>query len=360
MVLKSSKSQLLAIVFCFLACLGWGLNSFLLNWRVYLDANSSEKRNQPVAISIMLTAIANSLCGVVYIIIILIQRPIRPIKANSAFWAMITGIFYAIGANFYILSADAGLPTSIAAPVTGLHILLPPLYTMLRYREYISIKTTAGFLLSLSSLALFSGLVSETGNLSISPGEWITCGVTIMAWGIGLITQDRATKDISSKLFAHVNLSLIFGSIMYNVICALFVSTSDIRERSNWIPFDMSHVLMVSSSLCEGLGNGFFTICLYFAEDFNLMVALSSLNFVIPAILDIVFLNEQASWNVMLGLFFACIGFVTLSLEATKSVIKHPIKSTRTKTHIVTRSDDLVEQRIVIGENTPLLGKCAA
>jgi len=308
----------------------------------------------------MLVAIGNSLCGVVYIIIILIQRPIKPIKANSAFWAMITGVLYAIGINFYILSADAGLPASIAAPVTGLHILLPPLYTMLRYRECIGIKTSAGFLLSLSSLTLFSGLVSETGNLSISAGEWITCGVTILAWGIGFITQDIATKTIPSKLFGHINLYLIFGSIIYSVICALFVSTLDIRERSNWIPFDMSHVLMISSSLCGGLASGFFTICLYFADDFNLMVALSSLNFVIPAILGIVFLNEQASWNILLGLFFACVGLVTLSWEAKDSVIKRPIKSARTKIHIITRSVDLIEHSIVNGENTPLLGKCAA
>lgn len=77
---------------------------------------------------------------------------------------------------------------------------------------------------------------------------------------------------------------------------------------------------MISATLCASLGSGSFFVCLYYADDVNLMVALSSLCITIPSSLGIFILHEQATWNVIVGLLCALAGMIILSTEANEEL----------------------------------------
>jgi len=61
-------------------------------------------------------------------------------------------------------------------------------------------------------------------------------------------------------------------------------------------------------------------VCFSYADDVNLMVALSSLGITIPAILGIWVLYEQATWNIILGIFCDLAGMIILSIEVNREV----------------------------------------
>ena len=144
-----------------------------------------------------------------------------------------------------------------------------------------------------------------------------------------MITQGEAGKDVTFKQFPQLNAWITVGFAGSCVMYACAVSVSDVEERSFWVPLGVDQILMLSSSFCGNLGVGFFSLCLCYAEDFNLMVALSSLYIVIPAILGILVLDEAATWNIFIGLFLALAGMMVLSFQAHEAIINSPIHNGR-------------------------------
>jgi len=288
-----------------------------MNWRAYLDQKREITQAQPMAVSVFFTGIGAITADLMFIAV-WPQRPFKWINKRSAIWSVVTGLFYSFGTYQYVASADNNVPASIVGPISGLNVLVPPVWHVIFHRECISLTTGMGFALSLLSLFLFSGLWFETGSYKISTAVWLNfIGITL-GWGIGLIVQGVAGNGVSFKQFPQVNTCMAIGYAIGSAIFACAINASDIAKPSSWIPFGVNQILALSATVCSGLALGFFSLCLCFADDFNLMVALSSLHIVIPAVLGIFVLHEPARWNVLLGLVLALTGLITLSLEATQ------------------------------------------
>lgn len=107
-----------------------------------------------------------------------------------------------------------------------------------------------------------------------------------------MVLQGEAGTGISFKQFPQLNAGIAIGYLFGSVTIACIENVSDITNPSNWIPFGVDQILSLSSTIFNGLAIGSFSLCLCYADDFNLMVALSSLNIVIPAIFGIILLHE--------------------------------------------------------------------
>jgi len=312
---EPKKNLVISLFFCFLACVFWGLDTFCINWRAYHDKEVGNGVNQPLAVSFVLVSVGMCLSTVLFMIV-WPQRPFEWMTPKQAFWSLVTGSFYAVGTIFYIFSANAGMSASVAAPLTGLHIAIPPFYYSVYHRECVSYKMAMGYVCSLCSLVLYSGALSGGSSGKITSMEWVFCILVIIGWGNGLVTQDVAGSGMLFKQFPQSQTWFTIGFVSLCCIFALAVGPNDIGTRSNWIPPNVDEGLMILASLCCGLGTGFFTICVSYAEDLNLVVGISSMFVTIPTVLGLVFLHEPASWNVILGLFFVCCGMIFLSSEA--------------------------------------------
>jgi len=312
----TTKRLLLSLLFCFGTILGWGFGCFFNNWRAYRDAQSTDKENQPIAVSSILTGLGIVIANIIFMAIWQ-QRPIEWIKPSNAIWMMLTGCGYCIGMDYYILAANKGAPASITGPITGLHVLVPPIWYVLFYRQCLGMKTVIGFTLSLSSLFLFSGLLSESNEtFKITAIDWLVFLASVLGFGIGFIFQGEGAKGVSFKQFPQTFTFYTIGYNICSIIFACFMNASDITKRSNWVPFGVDHIITISSTVLTGTGAGLFSVCLVFADDLNLMVALSSLNIAIPAIFGILLLHETATWDIILGLVLALLGIIILSFEA--------------------------------------------
>jgi len=88
-------------------------------------------------------------------------------------------------------------------------------------------------MLSLVSLILFSGLLSESISYTISSREWLALAMVTLGWGIALITQAEAVKDIKFQQFPQIQLSYAFGYSFCSMVYALITSISDVTDPSN-------------------------------------------------------------------------------------------------------------------------------
>jgi len=218
-----------------------------------------------------------------------------------------------------MLAANSGMRASVTAPVTGLHIAVPPLWHMLTKRECISLKMTLGYICSFFSLVLYSGALSDTSDMpseKISGSEWVICFMGVLTWGIGLVTQDFAGGELLFQQFPQSQTWYTLGFAVFSFIVALAVGPSDLVKYSNWIPFTNDQGLMVLSTFFMGVGTGFFSLSMSYAEDLNLVVGLSSMFVTIPTVLGLFFLHEPATWNILFGLVLVCSCMAILSLEA--------------------------------------------
>lgn len=328
---ESTRRKLISLFFCFLACLLWGLETFFVNLRAYLDNLNGTDQNQPLAISFALIAIGEALSAIIFLIV-WPQRPFMWMHTKQACWSFVTGVFYAVGLIFYILAANAGMPASIVAPVSSLDITVPPLFHMIIKRQCVSWRMILGYMCALISITLYSGTLSGGENersQRITGGEWICCILIIISWGFGLLAQDVAGRDLLFRQFPQSQIWLSIGFFIACLIATLCVSPGILGERSSWIPLTVDQGLMVLSSFLDGAGTGFFTLCVSFADDLNLVVGFSSLYTTIPTVLGLVFLHEPATWNVLLGLFFVCCGVLILSQEAVNEDVT-PIRASVT------------------------------
>jgi len=314
----------ISLMFCFLAILGWGLGCFLINLRAYRDISGHAKVKQPLALSILFLGIGSALSAVMFLVV-WPQRPFVWIKPRSIFWSLCTGFLYGFGAIMYIVAANKGIPAIIEAPIGGLDVIVPTLWYMLYDRECIDTKTALGYFLSILSLFLFSGILSPASSFRISMGEWSTLLWMMLSAGTGTICQGEASKDVTLQQFPQLNTWMNVMFCLLCAICACVVSLNDVTNRCYWVSFSVDQILTTLSSICDNLGTGFFTLCFVYAEDFNLMIALSSFYIIIPGALGIVVLDEAPTWNVLLGLFLALAGIIVLSYEA-KDVIHSPIE----------------------------------
>jgi len=218
-----------------------------------------------------------------------------------------------------MLAANSGMGASVTAPITGLHIAVPPLWHMLTKRECISLKMALGYVCSFFSLVLYSGALSDTSHMpseKISGTEWVICFVSVLTWGIGLVTQGFAGGELLFQQFPQSQTWYTSGFSVFSFIVALAVGLRDVAKYSNWIPLTIDHGLMVLSTFFMGVGTGFFSLSVSCAEDLNLVVGLSSMFVTIPTLLGLFFLHEPPTVNVLFGLVLVCSGMAILSLEA--------------------------------------------
>lgn len=294
--------------------MGWGFACFFVNWRVYLEEIGEFETTQSVAASIIFAALGTIISTVIFLVF-WPQRPFQWIKPRSVFWSIVTGFVYSFGTYQYIVSAEMNIPANIAGPISGLHVLVPPMWYIVFYRKCLGAKTAAGFALSSASVLLFSGLLSDSISYNLSTSDCITLLLVFFPWGFGLIAQAEAGKGCTFKQFPQVNTFITVGYLIGYFIFACGVNASDITERSTWLPFGVDKIMSLAPTVSMSLGTGFFSVCLMLTEDTNVMVALTSLNITIPAILGIVILKEPATWNVILGVVLALLGIIILSFE---------------------------------------------
>jgi len=291
----------------------------MVNWRAYLDEHNTWHREQPLAVSVILACFGN-LIAMTVLSVIWPWRPLTWIKWDAAFGSCMAGVLMSFGMSMWIVSADQGLPADIGAPLTGLHNLVPPLWYWLYSRKCIAIKTVLGFTLSIVSLFLFSGLLSESISYTISYSEWLVIGMFCLVSGMAIVIQANSVTDTQFHQFPQIQISYGVGFTCCSIVYAFILSISDVFDPSNYKPFGVDQYLMIGSELSAGFGEGFFFVCLAYANDVSLMVALSSLYITIPAIFGVLLLDEEATWNIILGLLFALAAMIVLSLEVNEEV----------------------------------------
>lgn len=311
---KSTKRLLLSLLFCIASTLCWGLACFFVNWRVYLKDTGGAESSQSVAASLIFAGMGSMISNATFLLT-WPQRPFRWIKPLTAFWSFLTGVLFSFGTYQYIMSAEMNIPATIAGPISGLHILVPPLWYMGFYRRCLGVKTACGLMLSAVSVVLFSGVLSESVSYNMSKNDCVTLVLMFFTWGFGLVTQAEAGKVCTFKQFPQVNTFITIGYLAGYFTFACVVNASEITKRSTWLPFGVEKILALLPTVSMSLGTGFFSVCLLFTEDATMMVALTSTSITIPAILGIVILEEPATWNVLLGLVIALVGIIILSFE---------------------------------------------
>jgi drug/metabolite transporter (DMT)-like permease len=281
----------------------------------YRDANDFAKQDQPKAITLLSAGIGRAVVNAIFLVV-WPHSPFRWITPRSMILSALTGLLFNFGMLMYIYSCEQGVPACIAGPISGLYVVFPPIWYVLRDRVCVSLKTGAGFILSLVSVVLFSGLICDSGSFQVSLSDWMVLLGSVLGGGIGTITQCEASTDVSFKQFPQGFMCLTIGYLTGCVIFSCALNASDITKRSNWVPFGIDHILAIFAAVCTSVGVGSFSLCLFYANNVNIMVALSSLNIVIPAILGILVLSERATWNIILGIVLALAGMIILSLES--------------------------------------------
>lgn len=346
------KRRLLSLVFCLLSIIFWIFSTFAVNWRAYLDTKRGAERNLPLSVCLMLMGMGGVTAALLSLVIYP-QIPFKQVKLKKASQSFLTGVLYASGMDSYMIAANEGAPSSIAAPVSGLHVVVPVIWQVLCNRKCISMKMALGFFCSILSLFLFSGIFSNretanSGNMSVT--EQILNFGTVLLFGIGMITQDIAAEGIALEDFPQTQSQFALGHFLTDLIYSLAASVADLRLLSNWVPFGIDHWLMFLSAFFSGAGAGCFSICLRYTKDMNLMVGISSTYPIVVAILGFVFLKEPATWDILLGLIFATIGVVLLSVEATNQLANDSERSSRYQSISYQKHGD-----IEIKEEMPLL-----
>jgi len=313
-MIESTRRLLVSLLFCIGATLCWGFACFFVNWRVYLEDTGGVQNNESVAASLIYAGIGSILANAIFLIT-WPQRPFQWIKPLPVFWSIMTGLLYSFGTYQYIISAEMNIPATIAGPICGLHVLVPPMWYIMFYKKCLGAKTAAGFLLSSVSVVLFSGLLSESVSYSLSMEDSGTLTLIFFIWGCGMITQAEAGKGCTFKQFPQVNTFMTIGYVAGYFIYACSMDSSEITKRSTWLSWGVDKTLALLPTVCMSLGSGFFSVCLMYTDNANLMVAITSFNITVPAILGIVILEEPATWNVLLGLLFALLGIIVLSFD---------------------------------------------
>jgi len=310
---------MLSVLFCFLSILFLGFGCFMVNWRAYLDEQNTWNPEQPLAVSIILACLGNFI-AMTMLSVIWPWRPLVWIKWDAAFASWMAGVLISFGASLWIISADQGLPADIGGPVTGLRNLVPPLWYWLYTRKCIAIKTALGFTLSIVSLFLYSGLLSESISYTPSSSEWLVLAMNCLVSGMAIVIQANSVTDIKFQQFPQIQICFGVGFTCCSIVIAFIISISDVFDPLNYKPFGVDQYLMIGSELIASCGEGFFFVCLAYANDVSLMVALSSLNITVPAVFGVLLLDEPATWNIILGLLSALAAMIVLSMEVNEEV----------------------------------------
>jgi len=313
-MIESTRRLLLSLLFCLVSDLCIGFACFFVNWRVYLEQIGSTENVQSMAGSLIYAGIGSIISNVIFLVV-WPQRPFQWIKTLAMFWSFLTGLLFSFGTYQYIMSAAMNIPASIAGPIGGLHVLVPPIWYTIFYRKCLGAKTVAGFILSSVSIVLFSGVLSDSISYNISARDGLTLLLIFLSWGFGMVIQAEAGKDCTFKQFPQVNTFMAVGYVTGYFSFACCVNASDFTKRSTWFPFGVDEILALLPTVSMNLGTGFFSACLLYTENVNAMVALTSLSITIPVILGIVVLKEAATWNALLGLVLAVLGIIILSFE---------------------------------------------
>jgi len=291
------------------------MGPFLSNWRAYRDEQNVELPDQPLAVSIILVGLG-ALVPTAMFCVMWTWRPFKWIKPVEVIYSFFAGVMASFAHVQYIVSSNEGVPAVIAGPLSGLCYLIPPLWYWLYDRMCMTKKTALGFVLSFTSLICFSGLVSESISYTITFRGWFAVTMVALGFGIEYILQEKAVKNMNLQQFPQIQISWTLGHTLVCIISAAISGISDCTSPSNYTPFGDDKFLMIGFTVSNTFGAGFYFMCLYYTDDVNLMVALSSMYIVVPVILGTLILHEQVTWNIILGLCCALIGAIILALEA--------------------------------------------
>jgi len=346
---------LLSLLNCVGALLFYGVAIFILHWRAYREKWSLEYQDQPLAARIILIGLGNAIIMLMFLVV-WSCRPSECIKPTKVVCSCLTGILNGFGTFLYLKCCEEGLPAVIGGPVSGLHNLVPALWYWLYYRKCMGIKTALGFVFFIACLVLLSGLVSKSiSSYTINSQEWMMVTVVTLAWGIALIFQAAAVENIKYQQFPQIQVVYNFGQTCCSIVYASVISISDVMDPSIWKPFGVNNFLMISFSVAGGLGVGLFFFSLYYTDDANTMLALLSLYITVPVILGIIALDEQASWNIILGLICALAGMIFLSMEVGEAVDRTDSGSRKTVDSIHTMINEYAENQVRSSKSRSIL-----
>jgi len=319
------------VLACFAALSFWGLGLFGNNAKDYVTRNSANAQLQDDP-SFMLMSAGMCTSALIYLIA-WPQRPFTWITKRIAGVSWIVGSLYGIANISYYISAASGEKASILAPLSSVHILVPPAAGLMLGKP-LTKKVALGFTCSIFTLIALSGLLpgsggpaKHTGTVESPPPrggltgvQWAWMMVVIFGWGFAMVIQESMGRGVTKEQFpqAHLMFALGFSSVFWIFAFAWQTGIQEIADRANWIHFGAPQIIMLITALFSGLGTGMFTYALQCWPNLNLMTALSSLYIVIPAVLGMACLHEPPTYNVFLGLLFAVFGVIILGLEVNE------------------------------------------
>lgn len=314
---QPSKRAHRSLLFCFGTILCYGTGLFLASWRAYRDEQNFELLDQPLSVSIILMGLG-ALVPTVIFSVMWTWRPFKWIKPVWAIYSCLAGVLASFAHVQYTVSSNEGVPAVIAGPISGFCYLVPPLWYWLWDRNCMTRKTGLGFVLSFTSLISFSGLISESISYTVTFRGWFAVTMVALGFGFEYIFQEKAVRNMNFEQFPQIIITWTFGHTLCCIISAAITCISDCTSPSNYTPFGNDKFLMIGLTTFNTFGEGFYFMCLFYADDVNLMVALSSLYIVVPVILGSLILHEQVTWNIILGLCCALVGAIILALEANR------------------------------------------
>ena len=311
---ESKRRLLLSSLFVVESIFSYGFSCFFIDWRVYLEHIGYFQNKLTMVGTLMVSALGIIISNFI-ILVLWPKRSFQLVNPLVVLWSILTGLLQCVGVYYFIISAKMHIPATISGPVSGLSVLVPPLWYCVYNQKVLGARTAMGFVLSIATLVLFSGLISESVSYTMSRNDFSTLSLIVIPFGIALILQAEASKGCTFTQFPQVDTFRTIGGVMGYVIFACFEDASDIIERSTWLPFNFAKLLVLLSTVFMSLGSGFFCVSLLYTENTNRMVAIMSLYITLPAILGIVILEEPATWTHILGFLSALLAAITMAFE---------------------------------------------
>jgi len=313
----------LPMVYCFLATVAWGMGFFMFTLRGYVEKVSG---TLTVSKTMLLLPVGTSCAwAAISLAFLVAYGPSRVLgglisKRNAAF-SVLVGMFYAAGLTAYGVAADSGINGSVEAPISSLYILMPPIWGFIRGRG-LTRREILGFVLALLCLLCMSGVLDKTNQSggAMAAYQWGLLFASVIAFGGGLILSEPAGCGLDHRKFPQSQLFYTFGYVAITLTFGMLWDQGwrDAFDSSLWIPLDHRVLYTMIGSGLNSSGTGFFVLCMATGGAgplMNLMVALSSLYVVIPAVLGMTLLHESVTWDKLVGLGLAVAAVLVLTLK---------------------------------------------
>ena len=221
----------------------------------------------------------------------------------------LSGALLVTGTTLYLAMTSAGGQASVLSPLAALYVLFPFVYGVFGFGDRVNIPRGTGVLLAVFSTVCFT--MSAGGSFELKGETLLFFFACVTVWGLSTICSQvfalRPARD-----FALGYLFSIFASALGATVISFILS--DGAGPSTRIT--TSHYILLGGGMCRGIGNiVFYVLARAMPEEAAVVSPLSSLYVLIPVILGMTALGEDAHPWKLTGIAAAIIGVLLMGVR---------------------------------------------